>query len=128
MAVDGKIFEGVDAELKCKRYERGLRADKIAENFKKIDIKEVRVPLAVWWHGDDAKCFKVTLKSKYEYTTLLDYFYEFDGVWDDSPKSVMEEPKEYPYTTLIGRGYDWAYEYKIENYKRDLQEMLQELQ
>lgn len=128
IAKDGKIFEGFDAERQCKAHERWLRADEIKENFKEIDIKEIKVPIAFWWYGDCAKGFKVTLKSKHEYETLLDYFYEFEDVWDGYPEPIMKEPENYPYTTIIGRGEEWAYEYNIEDYKRDLQMMLEAME
>ena len=128
IAEDGRVFEGINAKANCQAYERRNKDSylkEIIEGFKKI-ATEIKVPVATWWYGDSAKAWKVTLNSKEEYQTLLDYLYVKGKVWDGHNR-IMEEPKQYPYTTIIGRGEEWAYEYKIEEYKKDLQKMLEDI-
>ena len=123
IAEDGKEFIGEHAENECATYERRMNDEKVKAAFERLDIKEIKVPVAEWWYGDYARLWKVTLNSKKDYLAVIDYLVAIVGVY--SGDMNIEEPKEYPYTTLIGAGCEWAYEYS--DIKEDLQKMLEQL-
>lgn len=130
IADDGKVFKGEYAKAECQAYERNKTIDfleNIKNEFNKI-AKEISVPIAVWWYGDCAKAWKVTLKSEKDYQVLLDYLYTCGKVNNYNANKVMETPTNYPYTTIIGRGEEWAYEYKIETFEDDLYTMLKDIE
>lgn len=124
IADDGKVFIGEHAESECATYERRISRENVEKAFERLDVKEIAVPVIEWWYGDYTKLWKVTLHSKKDYLAFTDYLYEVIGVYKGD--LTFEEPKEYPYTTLIGAGCEWAYEYSG-NMKEDLQKMIDQL-
>lgn len=126
IANDGKVFEGKNARSNCMAYEKQKNANYIKETekgFKKISVK-LDSAIPAWWYGDDTNLWKVTLKSKKDYETLMDYFYAIYQVWEGYEEPVLYEPESYPYTTLIGAGTEWAYEYELGKMKKDLKNLL----
>lgn len=127
VADDGKEFIGENAERDCRDYERTRDEAQVIKEFERLDVKEISIPTAEWWYGSDYDAWKITLYSKRDYIAFIDYMYKVRGIWEGQGNPILEEPKEYPYTTVVGAGYDWAYEYPIEAIKEDLQKTLEQL-
>ena len=126
VANDGKEFIGENAQQECETYERRCNSNQVVEAFNRIDAKQIDMPIAEWWYGDDAKLWKVTLESKKDYYAFIDYLIVEWGVYKCDMN--FKEPKEYPYTTLVGKGCEWAYEYgSIDQMKEQLQKLMEQL-
>lgn len=124
VANDGTEFKGDNAKLECEQYERRVSEDKVKKAFARLDSAYIDIPFATWWYGDDAKLLKVELTSKQDYYTLIDYLVVVDRCYEY--KIYLEEPKEYPYTMLVGEGYETASEY-TNDLKEQLQKTLEQL-
>ena len=122
VAKDGMEFMGENAKSECETYERRLDVDMVIKEFNRLDAKEISIPVAHFWYGDDMYAYKITLNSKRDYIALIDYLEIIKGVWD---KNSIKEPANYPDTIIIGGGYDWAYEYV--DLKKDLLTTLEQL-
>lgn len=126
VAEDGKKFTGENAQQECEVYERRCKKDKVIEAFNRLDVKKIELPVVEWWYGDYTRLWKVTLESKKDYYTFIDYLIVEMGIWEGD--MGFEEPKEYPYTTLVGAGCEWAYEYgDVDKMKEDLQKVIEQL-
>ena len=126
VANDGMEFIGENAKTKCEDYERRLDEARVEKEFNKLDVKFLDVPVAKWWYGDDMYAFKITLYSKKDYIALMDYLSVVKGVWDGH--EPIKEPITYPCTTVIGGGYDWAYDYgDVDFFIKDLRTTLEQL-
>lgn len=126
IANDGKEFVGENAQQECEAYERRMNREKVVEAFNRLNAKQIEVPIAEWWYGDYTRLWKVTLESKKDYYTFVDYLIVEMGVWKGDMS--FEEPKEYPYTTLVGAGCEWACEYgSVDQMKSQLEELMKEL-
>lgn len=126
IAEDGKKFIGENAERECADYERRCNRERVIDAFERLDVKSIDLPIAKWWYGDDASLWKVTLHSKKDYLALTDYLIVGCGVYKGDMN--IEEPKEYPYTTLVGAGCEWAYEYgSVEHLREQLSKMMEQL-
>lgn len=115
VADDGKEFIGENAEYECKEYERKCDVKKVTERFDRLNGTRIDVPL-VNWFCNEADIWKITLKSKDDYYSMIDYFEIVEHCCDD----YLEMPKEFPYTMTIIKGYEW-----IDKYNGDLKEGLQ---
>ena len=126
IANDGKEFMGENAQQECETYERRCNKDKVIEAFNRLDVKKIELPVVEWWYGDYSRLWKVTLESKKDYYAFVDYLIEEMGIYKGDMN--FEEPKEYPYTTLVGAGCEWAYEYgNVDMMKEQLQKMIEDL-
>lgn len=124
VADDGREFS---TEKECKDYERKCNIDNVIKAFERLDVKKIDIPVIEYWYGDDARLWKVTLYNHADYVAFQDYLDEVVKVWDSD--MGIAEPKEYPYTTLVGAGCEWAYEYgSIESMKAKLQTMIEDLE
>lgn len=124
IANDGKEFIGENAEYECNTYERRLNEDKVKDAFKRLNCINLRTPLIEFFYGDYGDLFQVELTSKQDYYTLIDYLVVCEGCYSNDVH--IQEPKEYPCTTLVGLGCEWACEYGG-NLKEELQKLLEKL-
>lgn len=123
IANDGKEFIGENAEYECKRYEMNLDKEKFEKEFKKLDVKEIRIPLLDFFFND-VSLYKVNLKNEYEFNTFIDYVrkdYDFVGF-----DVCIKLPETYPYKAFIVIGDYWADEYKGD-LKFELEKVLEQL-
>ena len=121
IADDGKEFMGENAEKDCATYERQRIKSKVEEAFNRLDAKNIDVPV-VNWHCDAAETWRVVLNSKQDYFAMIDYFKVVLGCYDD----YTEEPKEYPYTMIVTKGWECIDEYGYD-LKAGLQKALEQL-
>jgi hypothetical protein len=122
IADDGTEFIGESAERKCRDYERQSNENKVKKEFERLDKKEIKLPFANWL-DNEVQIWKVTLNSRADYFRLIDYCKITIGDWNEY---FMEEPKSYPYTTIVVTGCEWASEYK-KDFKEELQKTLEQL-
>lgn len=121
IAEDGKKFVGEDAEKECTTYERQCNRKRVQEAFDRLDAKQIDMPM-VNWHCDAAETWKIVLTSKRDYLAMTDYFKVVKGCCD----IYTEEPKEYPYTMIITKGWECLDEYG-RDIKAELQKALEQL-
>lgn len=115
VADDGEKFTGENAEQRCAAYERQRSAKKVQEAFDRLDTKIIGVPL-IDWYCEAANVWKIKLESKKDYLSMIDYFKVIEGCYDN----YTEEPKEFPCTMIVMRGWEC-----ISDYCGDLKEALQ---
>ena len=126
VANDGREFIGENAQQECEAYERRCNRDKVVEAYNRLDVKEIEMSVVEWWYGDYSRLWKITLESKKDYYAFVDYLIVEMGIYKGDMN--FEEPKEYPYTTLVGAGCEWAYEYgTADQMKEKLQKMIEQL-
>jgi hypothetical protein len=126
IADDGREFIGENAEYECKTYERRCNRERVIDAFDRLDVQRIDLPLVEFWYGDYTRLWKVTLHSKRDYLAFVDYLIVEMGVYKGDMS--FEEPKAYPYTTLVGAGCEWAYEYGgVDQMKEQLNKMMEQL-
>lgn len=124
IAEDGKEFIGEHAENECATYERRINREKVVDAFNRLDAKILDVSFVQMWYGDYARMWQVTLNSKKDYFTLIDYLIIDQGIY--SGDCDIPEPKEYPCTMRIAAGCEWACAYNGD-LKQELQDILAQL-
>ena len=121
VADDGKEFVGENAERDCRDYERQSNRKKVEERFDRLNGVRVNVPV-VNWFSEEADVWRITLNSKDDYYSVIDYFKVVECCYDD----YMKMPNEFPYTMTIIKGYEWVDEY-TGNLKEELEKALEQL-
>lgn len=121
VADDGKEFVGLNAERDCRDYERQQNKYKIDEEFKRLDIIKMNLPLE--WFSKDI--WKVEFETKKDYFRFADYFEVHYG------NCEVDMPTEFPCTKLIAvydDNYVTDYYGDIESIKKALQKVLENLE
>ena len=121
VADDGKEFIGEDAERRCWEYERQRNEKEVRDAFGRLDAKKIDVPM-LDWYCDAADVWKIVLESKRDYLAVVDYFKVIEHCCDD----YTEEPKEYPCTMIVQKGWDCFSDY-YGDLKAELQKALEQL-
>lgn len=121
VAEDGKEFVGENAEKECVEYERQCNKSKVEQAFNRLDAEKIDIPM-VNWYCDAAETWKIVLNSKHDYFAMTDYFKVICGCYD----IYTEEPKEYPYTMIVTKGWECIDEYGYD-LKEELQKALEQL-
>ena len=121
IADDGKEFAGENAERNCWEYERQRSRSKVEDAFNRLDAKQIEMPL-IDWYCEAAEIWKITLESKRDYFSMVDYFSVIYGCCDN----YVEEPKEFPCTMIVQRGWECISDY-AGNLKEQLQKALEQL-
>ena len=121
IADDGKEFIGENAERDCVTYERQCNEHKVKEAFKRLDAKIIEMPF-VDWYCETAETWKITLESKKDYYTMIDYFKVVRGCYDN----YVEMPTEFPCTLIVQKGWECISDY-CGDLKTQLQKVLEQL-
>lgn len=121
VADDGKEFIGENAEFECKTYERQCNKNKVEGVFKRLDAKEINIPM-LDWYCECAEVWKIVLESERDYWSMVDYFKVVCGCYEN----YTEMPKEFPCTMIVQRGWDCISDY-AGNLKAELQKALEQL-
>lgn len=107
-------------------------------DFEKLVVRPIDLTFLADFRTD-AEAWKITFASKQDYVTCINYLLNYfmipnsegivpphkDYTWEyDTLRKNIKEPNIYPHTTIV-YGYGcWANEYPIENFKKDVQNML----
>lgn len=121
IADDGTEFVGANAENQCAEYERQCSRSKVENEFSRLDIKRIDMPM-IDWYCEAAEIWKVILESKRDYFAMVDYFKVIDGCCDN----YTEMPEEFPCTMIVQRGWECISDY-TGNLKEQLQKVLEQL-
>ena len=117
IAVDDTEFTN---QFECEQYERRLDEDKLIASFKKLDVQHIPHNIVRFFCGDDTSLFKVTLYNYRDWVTLTDYLEAVDNINDNN----LIEPTEFPHTTIVASGYEWAYDYDETTLREELEKAL----
>ena len=92
IADDGTEFDGYNAEMKCKEYEKNKEIYKLESEIKKYQIDEYEglFPFPVYDEWRDCDCLWYNIKNKDEYD-LIEKYYDLK----DKNDIYFSEPKSY---------------------------------
>lgn len=106
VANDGKEFVGDNAENECKHYEAICNENECKRLFGLLDYKKICIPFANWFADYDA--YLVNITSERDYNIVRNFFEVRIG---RCAEIYLEEPKSYPYKTMVIETDCYADEY-----------------